>query len=596
MPSPHSASLASPARRSSLTSICVKDVRPPHALPFLSITSLPDASSAAHHAHAHTDTDFVALGAQNSSWNVVRAQFDQLLLQHAAACGVRVFDQTRVTEVRFAPSARNGKPNGARTADGSGGEHGDRDAAPELGRPTAVAYETVRGGTGEIAFDYLVDASGRQGVMSTRYMMNRKFNAALRNVAVWGYWRGTGMYGRGTSRENAPWFEALSDESGWAWFIPLHDGLASVGVVMDQQLLAARTRTGDIPPAPPSLRTPATLPASPLAARYVGLLALAPGLLALLGAGELVGAHGEDGKAPPLARSTSDFSYAADAYAGEGFRVVGDAGGACVSARVCVCLAGAAWRLTAVCDSVHRPVLLVGDPSRHDRRARRRRVHLRVDQGRLLRARRRAVAHRPRRRFVHEVPGRRDERVQADPRAVGQRARGPGREQLRQGVCVLPARHTRRRGRRDPSVRGRNPERARLLRARIRPDEPRATRVGAEEAPVHKREHTQGRRRRHARRVRRGAAAERGHGEERPTGRALGADEPAGRPRARRRPGKAGEAPAQPAGLALALCRRAERGNPPGGSARGPRGEDGARQGERAADHPRGARERREQS
>ncbi|KAI0960722.1 hypothetical protein AcV7_000026 [Taiwanofungus camphoratus] len=278
-------------------------------------------------------TDFVALGAQNSSWNVVRAQFDQLLLQHAAACGVRVFDQTRVTEVRFAPSARNGKPNGARTADGSAREHGDRDAAPELGRPTAVAYETVRGGTGEIAFDYLVDASGRQGVMSTRYMMNRKFNAALRNVAVWGYWRGTGMYGRGTSRENAPWFEALSDESGWAWFIPLHDGLASVGVVMDQQLLAARTRTGDIPPAPPSLRTPATLPASPLAARYVGLLALAPGLLALLGAGELVGAHGEDGKAPPLARSTSDFSYAADAYAGEGFRVVGDAGGACVSAR-----------------------------------------------------------------------------------------------------------------------------------------------------------------------------------------------------------------------------------------------------------------------
>ena len=47
-----------------------------------------------------------------------------------------------------------------------------------------------------------------------RYLKNRKFNDSLKNVAVWGYWRGTGMYGKGTTRENAPYFEALSGGQG----------------------------------------------------------------------------------------------------------------------------------------------------------------------------------------------------------------------------------------------------------------------------------------------------------------------------------------------------------------------------------------------
>ena len=82
--------------------------------------------------------------------------------------------------------------------------------------------------TGRTSFDYLVDASGRAGLLSTkyapvhnifatlpnkvlhRYLKNRRYNQSLKNVAVWGYWKGTGMYGKGTDRENAPFFEALS--------------------------------------------------------------------------------------------------------------------------------------------------------------------------------------------------------------------------------------------------------------------------------------------------------------------------------------------------------------------------------------------------
>lgn len=63
---------------------------------------------------------------------------------------------------------------------------------------------------GKIRFDYLIDASGRNGIMSTRYLKNRRFNQSLKNIAVWGYWTGVNKYEPGTSREGAIWIEALT--------------------------------------------------------------------------------------------------------------------------------------------------------------------------------------------------------------------------------------------------------------------------------------------------------------------------------------------------------------------------------------------------
>jgi hypothetical protein len=47
---------------------------------------------------------------------------------------------------------------------------------------TTGGNDVVVSKTGKIMFDYLVDASGRNGVMSTKYLKNRKFNAALKNI------------------------------------------------------------------------------------------------------------------------------------------------------------------------------------------------------------------------------------------------------------------------------------------------------------------------------------------------------------------------------------------------------------------------------
>ncbi|KAG2366746.1 hypothetical protein BDR07DRAFT_1395703 [Suillus spraguei] len=234
-------------------------------------------------------TDFAGLGHFNSVWNVVRSEFDKLLLDHAASCGAKVFEQTSVKSLRFSTT--------------------------ESSRPVAAEWlRSADGETGEISFDYLVDASGRAGLMSTKHLRNRHLNASLKNIALWGYWTGAGSYGLNTTREGAPWFETLSDESGWAWFIPLHDGTTSVGVVMNQDMYNERVRA---------------LKGSSMEERYRLSAALAPGLVELLGPAKLVQKQvvgGQPGELEPLIRSASDYSYSASSYGGPGFRVVGDAG------------------------------------------------------------------------------------------------------------------------------------------------------------------------------------------------------------------------------------------------------------------------------
>ena len=47
----------------------------------------------------------------------------------------------------------------------------------------------------------------------------------------------------------------------------------------------------------------------------------------LIGDGELVDHLGPDGGSPSLVHSASDYSYSVDRHAGDGWRIVGDAGG-----------------------------------------------------------------------------------------------------------------------------------------------------------------------------------------------------------------------------------------------------------------------------
>lgn len=103
----------------------------------------------------------------------------------------------------------------------------------------------------------------------------------------------------------------MLDESGWAWFIPLHNGVVSVGVVEDKDISAQKRK-----------KYPTVDPAEKTQQFYLDELKRAPGLMKLLGKGKL---RRQDGENP--VKTTSDFSYAASNYAGDHFRIAGDAGG-----------------------------------------------------------------------------------------------------------------------------------------------------------------------------------------------------------------------------------------------------------------------------
>jgi len=199
-----------------------------------------------------------------------------------------VYEEHKVTEVAFAEGS-NYRPISAKFTTGTGEEHA-------------------------ITFDYLVDASGRAGIMSTKYLKNRHMNETLKNIACWAYWKGADVYSPGTDREESPWFEALTDESGWAWFIPLQNKVVSVGIVMDSKVSASKKVAGSAAAGDGNGYT--------LQDHYLSQLAFVPKLKKLLGGAELrVDASGQT----PTVKSASDFSYTASQYAGDHFRLVGDA-------------------------------------------------------------------------------------------------------------------------------------------------------------------------------------------------------------------------------------------------------------------------------
>ena len=146
-------------------------------------------------------TDYVAAGGPEAyTWNVVRSESDELMFRHAAKCGAQIFDGIMVESIEFS---------------GSSGIHVPEDSkVANLHRPVSATWKRKADGTtGTIKFKYIVDASGRAGLVSTKYMKNRKFNQGLKNVAQWGYWKGAGQYAEGTRRENQPFFEALTGMS-----------------------------------------------------------------------------------------------------------------------------------------------------------------------------------------------------------------------------------------------------------------------------------------------------------------------------------------------------------------------------------------------
>jgi len=147
------------------------------------------------------------------SFQVVRSEFDHLLLEHAKSQGVKVYEGTEIRSVAF---------------------DGDK--------PRSVTWAEVGGEkkTGEISFDVLVDASGRAGILAMKYLKNRHYHDSFQNVALWGYWKGAGKMAFAPSGAIA--VGAVLD--GWFWGIPLHDDTMSVGLVLHKTTFKEKRQQG----------------------------------------------------------------------------------------------------------------------------------------------------------------------------------------------------------------------------------------------------------------------------------------------------------------------------------------------------------------
>jgi flavin-dependent dehydrogenase len=217
--------------------------------------------------------DFTKLSRYRHSFQVLRSEFDAILLDHACECGADVRQQTAVASVEFVDS-----------------------------RPVAAVTRSADGSVQRIAFDYFVDATGQTGLLSAKYLRNRREEVAFANVAVGGYFRGARRYRdcHGVEHRGVFSMEALIDGSGWTWAIPLHDGTLSVGVVVHRDIYKNRRKASHSPDD-----------------YFTKTLELSPDVTALISGASREGEI----------RTWRDYSYFASGFAGRSYRLAGDAAG-----------------------------------------------------------------------------------------------------------------------------------------------------------------------------------------------------------------------------------------------------------------------------
>jgi FADH2-dependent halogenase len=208
--------------------------------------------------------DFAASRYVDPPWafQVHRAEFDALMLEHAVASGA-----TAVTG-----RARD------YTIDGDG---------------VTLGYEAGDGASRTVRCRALIDASGRAGFVARREGV-RIADEQLQKAAVYAHFRGVdsdpGRRAGDTRIVSLP-------RLGWMWFIPLKQGQTSVGAVLDLAEYQRQAK-GD-----PAALFAAAVAASPAAGR-------------LLAAAERLGEF----------RVESGFSYRAERYCGDRWLLAGDAG------------------------------------------------------------------------------------------------------------------------------------------------------------------------------------------------------------------------------------------------------------------------------
>ncbi len=151
--------------------------------------------------HTRYDIDTVA-----RTWQVLRSEFDEMLLRHAAEEGAEVREECTVTTL-------------LRNTDNA---------------VAGVRVKNADGSEEELRALLTIDATGKEAFASNRLGW-RLPDPKLNKVAVWTYYEGAS---RESGIDEGTTTVAAIPEKGWFWHIPQHGDRISVGVVAEGKYLS----------------------------------------------------------------------------------------------------------------------------------------------------------------------------------------------------------------------------------------------------------------------------------------------------------------------------------------------------------------------
>jgi flavin-dependent dehydrogenase len=195
------------------------------------------------------------------AFQVKREEFDQMLFEHARESGVDAREGVKVERV---------------DVDGV-------DAVTATARDSAGNPFTLRA-------RYFVDASGRDTLLGNALKLKRK-NDKHQSAAIFAHFRGVEL----RPGEEAGNISIYRFDYGWCWFIPLREGVMSVGCVCFPEYLKQRRGRNE--------------------AFLIETLKLMPAAWARMSAAEMISE----------VRVTGNYSYTCSRMAGPGWVMVGDA-------------------------------------------------------------------------------------------------------------------------------------------------------------------------------------------------------------------------------------------------------------------------------
>ncbi len=205
----------------------------------------------------------------SATWQVERADFDKMLYDRAAELGADCYDETRVLEVLFEDE------DGAKVAKG-------------------VRLRLADGEVRDVHCRVVMDGSGQQSLIANALGL-KQVDPELKKSAIWSYWKDA-MRDPGENG-GATIIMHTAEKDSWFWFIPLSNGITSIGVVGDNDYLLKRGTSSE--------------------QTYQDEIAICPGLLPRLTDATQVG----------KVHVAKEYTYSTTQHSGEGWVLIGDAFG-----------------------------------------------------------------------------------------------------------------------------------------------------------------------------------------------------------------------------------------------------------------------------